>query len=64
MAIRAGAADPNFRASPLKRWALEVAKRRGPRRAKVALARKLAAVLHRLWVDGREFRFSKEVAAT
>ena len=50
--------------STLKRWALEVAKRRGPRRAKVALARKLAAVLHRLWVDGREFRFSKEVAAT
>jgi transposase len=50
--------------STLKRWALEVAKRRGPRRAKVALARKLAAVLHRLWVDGREFRFGKEVAAT
>jgi transposase len=50
--------------STLKRWALEVAKRRGPRRAKVALARKLATVLHRLWVDGREFRFGKEVAAT
>jgi transposase len=49
--------------STLKRWALEVAKRRGPRRAKVALARKLATVLHRLWVDGREFRFGKEVAA-
>src|SRR6187402_783104 len=43
--------------STLKRWALEVAKRRGPRRAKVALARKLATVLHRLWVDGHEFRF-------
>jgi transposase len=50
--------------STLKRWALEVAKRRGPRRAKVALARKLATVLHRLWVDGSEFRFGKEVAAT
>jgi transposase len=49
--------------STLKRWALEVAKRRGPRRAKVALARKLATVLHRLWVDGSEFRFGKEVAA-
>ncbi len=49
--------------SSLKRWALEVAKRRGMRRAKVALARKLATVLHRLWVDGREFRFGKEVAA-
>jgi transposase len=34
--------------SVLKRWALEVARRRGMRRAKVALARKLATVLHRL----------------
>ena len=51
------------RFSTLKRWALEVAKRRGMRRAKVALARKLSAVLHRLWVDGSEFRFGKEVAA-
>ena len=49
--------------STLKRWALEVAKRRGMRRAKVALARKLACVLHRLWVDGSEFRFGKEAAA-
>jgi transposase len=49
--------------STLKRWALEVARHRGPRRAKVALARKLATVLHRLWVDGSEFRFGKEVAA-
>ena len=49
--------------SPLKRWALGVAQRRGMRRAKVALARKLATVLHRLWVDGSEFRFGKEEAA-
>jgi transposase len=51
------------RFSTLKRWALEVAQRRGMRRAKVALARKLATVLHRLWVDGSEFRFGKEAAA-
>jgi transposase len=51
------------RFSILKRWALEVAKRRGMRRAKVALARKLACILHRMWVDGSEFRFDKEVAA-
>ncbi|HEX2074916.1 MAG TPA: IS110 family transposase [Geodermatophilus sp.] len=51
------------RFSPLKRWALEVAKRRGMRRAKVALARKLACVLHRMWVDGSEFRFGKEASA-
>jgi transposase len=49
--------------SSLKRWALEVAQRRGMRRAKVALARKLAVVLHRLWVDGSEFRFGKQAAA-
>jgi hypothetical protein len=30
------------------------------RRAKVALARKLATVLHRIWVDGTTFRWSKE----
>ena len=42
------------RFSALKRWALEVAKRRGMKRAKVALARKLAVVLHRMWVDGTD----------
>jgi transposase len=36
------------RFSALKHWALAVAKRRGMRRAKVALARKLATVLHLL----------------
>jgi transposase len=50
------------RFSTPKRWGLEVAKRRGMRRAKVALARKLACVLHRLWVDGSEFRFGAEAA--
>ena len=39
------------RFSSLKRWALDVAKRRGMKRAKVALARKLGVVLHRMWVD-------------
>jgi transposase len=51
------------RFSSLKRWALEVAKRRGPKRAKVALARKLATILHRMWVDGSDFRFGQEAAA-
>jgi transposase len=49
--------------SSLKRWALEVAQRRGMRRAKVALARKLATVLHCLWIDGSEFRFGQQAAA-
>ena len=51
-----------MRFSALKRWALQVAQRRGMKRAKVALARKLATVLHRMWVDGTEFRFGKEGA--
>jgi transposase len=49
--------------SSLKRWALDVSQRRGMRRAKVALARKLATVLHRLWIDGSEFRFGQQAAA-
>jgi transposase len=54
------------RFSTLKAWAMRVAKVRGLKRAKVALARKLAVVLHRMWVDGTEFRWTKapsEVAA-
>jgi transposase len=57
------AVDQPERFSALKRWALEVAKRRGMRRAKVALARKLAVIRHRMWVDGTTFRWSREGAA-
>lgn len=42
----------------LKAWAMQIAKRRGMARAKVASARKLAVVLHRIWVDETEFRWS------
>jgi len=41
--------------SALKRWALAVAKRAGMRKAKVALARKLAVVLHRMLRSGEAF---------
>ena len=41
--------------SALKRWAMAVARRAGPRKAKVALARKLACVLHRMLTDGTSF---------
>jgi transposase len=51
------------RFSTLKRWALDVAQRRGLKKAKVALARKLASVLHRMWMDGTEFRWGQEAAA-
>jgi transposase len=39
----------------LKSWAMKLAKRAGMKKAKVALARKLAVVLHRMWVDGASF---------
>jgi transposase len=52
------------RFSALKAWAMGVAKRRGMKRAKVALARKLATVLHRMWVDGADFRWGREAEAT
>src|ERR1700681_2301838 len=46
----------------LKAWGMRVAQRRGIRRAIVAVARRLAVVLHRMWVDGSEFRWSKDNA--
>ena len=42
----------------LKRWGMDVAKRRGSKRAKVALARKIAVILHRMWVDGTTYRWT------
>jgi transposase len=49
--------------SALKRWAMGVARRAGMRKAKVALARKLAVVLHRMLVDGTVFDPNKAAAA-
>jgi transposase len=46
------------RYSALKAWAMRIAKTRGLKRAKVALARKLAVIMHRMWLDGSEFRWS------
>ena len=43
------------KSSKLKSWALAVARRAGMRKAKVALARRLAVVLHRMLTDGAAF---------
>ena len=48
----------------LSAWAWNVAKRRGKKRATVALARRIGVVLHRMWQDGAEFRFTRADAAT
>jgi len=47
----------------LKAWAMKIARHRGMKKAIVALARRLAVIMHRMWVDGTEFRWSREVAA-
>jgi transposase len=50
--------------SALKAWGTRLAKRNGLRKAKVAVAHKLAVILQRMWIDGTEFIWSKkEVAA-
>jgi transposase len=44
----------------LKAWTMQVARRRGKKKAIVALARRLAVILHRIWVDGTEFKWTRE----
>jgi transposase len=48
--------------SALKAWGMRLAKRNGLRKAKVAVARKLAVILHRMWIDQTEFNWSKKEA--
>jgi transposase len=47
----------------LKAWAMKIARHRGMKKAIVALARRLAVIMHRMWVDDTEFRWTREVAA-
>ena len=53
------------KASALKSWAMQLAKRIGMAKAKVALARKLAVILHRMLVEGKPFdhKLPNQVAA-
>jgi transposase len=46
----------------LKSWGAKLAKRAGFKKARVALARKMAVVLHRMWVDGTDFGAPKRAA--
>jgi transposase len=45
--------------SALKSWGLRVAKRSGMSKAKVAVARKLAVIMHQMWLTGEAFRWSE-----
>ena len=47
----------------LKAWGLRLVKRIGFKKAKVAVARKLAVILHRMWRDGTDFIWSTKEAA-
>jgi transposase len=46
--------------SSLRAWGMKIAKHRGIARARVAVARKLAVILHRMWSDSSPFRWGKE----
>jgi transposase len=48
--------------SALKSWAMRIARRAGMRKAKVALARKLAVIMHRMLADGQPFKAAAQSA--
>ena len=52
---RRPAANDVLRQWPLKAWGQRLSKRIGPKKAKIAVARKLAIILHCIWTDGTEF---------
>ena len=51
------------RALHLKDWALAIAERAGPGKARVALARKLSVILHSVWRSGEPFRWEPVASA-
>ncbi len=48
--------------STLKAWGVRLIKRIGKKKAKVAIARKIAVILHCIWVDGTAFEWSQAKA--
>ena len=48
--------------TPLKAWGMKIKKNRGHKKAVVAVARKLAVILHRMWIDDTQFRWGTEAA--
>lgn len=46
----------------IKAWGLRIAKRSGMKKARIAVARKLAVILHTMWRDGTEFCWTTEEA--
>jgi transposase len=52
------------KAHPLKDWARRIGRRKGHKKACVALARKLAVILHRMLITGEPFRWPEKPAVT
>jgi transposase len=50
--------------SSLKAWGARLARSKGRKRALVAIARRLAVILHRMWIDGTPFSFTEPEAAS
>jgi len=46
--------------SPLKAWGMKLKKNRGHKKAVVAVARKLAVILHRMWIEEAQFQWGTE----
>jgi transposase len=46
--------------SALRAWGMKLAKRIGMKKAKVAIARKIAVILHCIWVDGTTFEWGQK----
>ncbi|ESZ18763.1 hypothetical protein X734_32880 [Mesorhizobium sp. L2C084A000] len=56
---RADPADAGDEMVLAKTWATNVAKRRGKQKAVVALARRSVVIMHRIWRDGTQFRWTR-----
>jgi len=46
--------------SSLKAWGVRLKRTKGHRKATIAVARKLAVILHRMWIDDTDFRWHSE----
>jgi len=56
--VRVKAGSPVKTWPPLKVWAVNLAERVGGKKARVALARKMAVILHRMLMDGAAYRWT------
>ena len=50
------------RPTPLREWGLGIVRRAGLKKAQIAIARKLAVMMHAIWSDGTEFEWRSAMA--